>query len=763
MKLLTRPAHACLTALAVALATVAVVTAPPATAAVGDDVIAWLEVEKGAISGGPVFNSGDHGNFSGTGSYTFRETGMTSTMTLTAPAAGVYPVYVRYAAGPLSAEENVTRSMGLLANGEDRQLMSLPMTSFSDWETWRFVEYEVALDQGTNTIAIQCNRSTDSCRLNFDAVQVGGTAPDPCEATPPAPGFQPLFDGTFESFDGWRKAGAGGFGRQTDCFVRGFGGPGATWHTQPLAGSYTVALDWRRNAANRESSVYLASSSRSGAGPVGGLRIPIGTDTGAIVPTGGTAKPADAAALAGALRPIGEWNRYTLQVTPTRLRVLLNGTVVNTWEPAGPIATSGHVGLENRAEGLQVDFRDIQVQHDVDLGRIAGPVRRAAGPGESALANLVAEAQRRATDAQIALVDPDDLGADLLGHPGGYPAAVTRTEAAAVLPADDTLVTMRLTGQQLRGVLEEQWPAAAERLGTSAGFTYAFDPTAAQGQRVSALWLHGTPVGATSTYEVVATPSVTTLGSDRQDTGLTGADALAAHLETVADVTAGSSPLQADVTQHAVGVTVPGGAPASYVAGGPLALDLSSLAFASPSDPRDPTVQVSVGDRSLGAFAVDAQGAAAVRATVPADLAAGPATLTITGTGTGTTVRLPIVVVAAPPTGGGGGPGPTPPVVEKARAEVVARVLPRKVVARATRARVAVVVTAAGVTPTGTVRVKVGARSYVGQLRNGAVTVRLARFAKAGTVRAKVTYLGDAATAAASDTVRIRVVRAGRR
>ena len=78
-------------------------TASPA--AVGDEVVAWVEVEDGEISGGaagpPAFNSGDHSNFSGTGSYTFRETGMTSTMSVDVPAAGTYPVYVRYAAGPL--------------------------------------------------------------------------------------------------------------------------------------------------------------------------------------------------------------------------------------------------------------------------------------------------------------------------------------------------------------------------------------------------------------------------------------------------------------------------------------------------------------------------------------------------------------------------------------------------------------------------------------------------------------------------------------
>lgn len=344
----------------------AVPTLAAPAAAVGEQVIAWVEVEDGTISGGPVFNSGDHSNFSGTGSYTFRETGMTSEMSVTAPEAGVYPVYVRYAAGPLSAEENVTRSMGLLTNGGDRQQMSLPMTSFGDWETWRFVKYEVTLDQGANTVAIQCDRSIDFCRLNFDAIQVGGTAPDPCAATAADPGYTSLFDGTFASFDGWRKAGLGGFGRQTDCTIRTVRGRGAEWFTQQQAAPYTLRLDWRQQAANDDSSVHLASTSRGGADPAGGVSVRIGADTGAVVPAGGALQPADATAVASALRPAGEWNSYAIQVTGSQVRVYLNDTLVNTYDSPTTLPANGFIGLENRSSTDEVDFKRIEVKPGVE-------------------------------------------------------------------------------------------------------------------------------------------------------------------------------------------------------------------------------------------------------------------------------------------------------------------------------------------------------------------------------------------------------------
>lgn len=850
-------------------------TPEPSPAAVGDEMIGWVEVEDGAISGGPGLNSGDHGNFSGTGSYTFRETGMTSTMTVTAPVAGTYPVYVRYAAGPLGADENVTRSMGLLTNGGARQVVSYPMTSFENWEAWRFATAQVTLQQGTNTIAVQCDRGTDFCRLNFDAVQVGGTTPDPCGAATPTPGYTSLYDGTLASFDGWRKAGVGGFGRQTDCTIRSLRGRGATWNTTQQAAPYTLELDWRRISSNDDSSVHLASSSRGGADPVGGYSIPIGADTGAIQPSGGTLKAADQTAVAGALHPVGQWNTYRIQLTSERLDVFLNGTLVNsTSRPAGA-AVSGYVGLENRSLTDRVHFRKIQLRPDVELGRLTAPFTRATladgstvNPGgESTVANLVADAQRWATrtlgsPAQIALVSPTAVGADLLGVSGGYPAAVTYRQAELVQPSTDPLVNLQLTGAQLATVLEQQWQRAADgsvparsflRLGTSAGFTHTYDPTRAEGSRVTGMWLDGEPIVPTTGYSVTVASSLASggdnfrgflAGTARQTTSTVGRTALVDYLEAFAAAT----PLAPDLTQRSVGVAFPGGAPSSYVVGGPLDVDLSSLASSAAPAEQDTSVLVSLGERVLGTFAVDTalgtdptdeRGTAAVRATIPADVAAGPATVSIVGNHTGTTVRLPIVlrlpaesttsVSVAPaavtvargtatvsvavaasdtttPTGdveiyvdgvrtttvtlvdgdataqvgpfattgarsvearylgdGSTRPSTSQPAtvtVSKATPRLTVRTQPAKIVATRTRATVTITTTAAGFTPTGKVTVKIGAKTYTGTLARGKVTVRLATFNKPGTVRAAITYLGDARTRSASTTAKLVVVKA---
>jgi hypothetical protein len=530
-----------------------------------DAPIAWVEVEDGVLSGGPAFNSGEHSNFSGTGSYTFRETGMSSTMTVDAPEAGTYPIYVRYAAGWLSAEEDVTRSMGLLTNGGSRQQMTLPITSTladepveGHWENWEFWSGSVSLNKGENTVALQCDRSVDFCRLNFDAIQVGGSAPDLCLATPADEGYTALFDGTFASFDDWRKAGNGGFGRQNDCYIQNYRGRGAEWLKEQLASPYLLKLDWQTPASDRRSSVYVASSSRAGTDPVGGFRIPIGTpsggDTGAIIPTGGTQQPADGAAVASALRPVGEWNTYLIQVTPSALRVYLNGTLVNTLTSATDLPVDGYIGLENNASG-PVRFKEIQV----------------------------------------------------------LPAAT-----------------------------------------------------------------------ATSTTTLSASPAAVTVKTGRA----------------------------------AVSVSVDAG-----------------------------------GTPATGQVEISAGGATATTVT----LVDGKARATLapfTGTGTkAITARYLGSDIVEPSTAS------TTVAVRKAASTLTASVQPRKIVAKRTKATLQVGVRARGITPAGTVTVTVGSTTMTARLVHGRAVFRLPKFAKAGTVRATVTYHGDASTTAVRAAVTIKVVK----
>jgi 5'-nucleotidase len=488
---------------------------------------------------------------------------------------------------------------------------------------------------------------------------------------------------------------------------------------------------------------------------------------------------------------VGQWNRFAVQVTPQRIRVLLNGTPVNAVDRTAP--TVGHIGLENRAGTDQVGFRDIQLTPGVVLGELSGAARRAttgddgtADPGdESTLANFVADSQRWATrgssggNAKVALVASTSLQDDLAPADG----AVTYADAAAAVAAEP-LVNLRLTGAQVETVLEQQWQpdGGFVSLGASSGLTWTHDPARPVGERITGVWLDGAPLDPALNYSVTAAASLAAgtddfpgfaAGIGRRTPDASTHSALAAY---VGDASAGG-PLAVPRTQRGVGVHVPGGA-TSWQAGTTYALDLSSWSYSATSDPVDDTVDVTVGGRSVGSFAVEdgeadpgEHGTIAVRAALPVDLPAGATTVEVVGPTTGTTVRLPITVTAAPaeptpvPTPVTTPPGTTPPPTTtlpaaptRAGATVKVRVRPGRVVARRTRARLVVTVVGGASTPTGKVTAKVGTRKVRGTLRDGRVVLRLPVVARPGRTKVRVSYPGDDHTRAARRTVRIRAV-----
>ncbi|MBB2892988.1 bifunctional metallophosphatase/5'-nucleotidase [Flexivirga oryzae] len=316
------------------------------------------------------------------------------------------------------------------------------------------------------------------------------------------------------------------------------------------------------------------------------------------------------------------------------------------------------------------------------LGNIDGPFNRAKDStavenrgGESTLGNLVAEAQRWATEsattgsAQIAFMNPGGLRADMVGNnESGYPAVLTYKQAATVQPFANTLVNMALTGAQIRQVLEQQWqPDGASRpflrLGISKGFTYTYDPAGATNDHIRQMWLNGEPIDESATYSVTVNSFLAAggdnflelaNGTDKKDTGQTDLQGMVDYMAA----NAADSALPVDNSQRSVGVHFPDGAPASYHPGDTVAFDLSSLSM-STGTATDSSVTVSLGDTQLGTFPVDSTvgtakddetGTASVSVTLPAGTPAGTAALTVTGDTTGTTSQVAVTVEAAPTT-----------------------------------------------------------------------------------------------------------------
>ncbi|MFO1298181.1 MAG: bifunctional metallophosphatase/5'-nucleotidase [Rubrivivax sp.] len=146
------------------------------------------------------------------------------------------------------------------------------------------------------------------------------------------------------------------------------------------------------------------------------------------------------------------------------------------------------------------------------VGRIAAPLSRtAAANGESALGQVIADAQLAATarefGARLALMNPGGIRADLAPR-AGDDGQVRYEDLFSVQPFYNNLVTMTLTGAQLVQVLEQQWlnqPTAAGRvLSVSRGFTYAWDASKPPGQRIvpGSVKFDGVPIAADATVRV---------------------------------------------------------------------------------------------------------------------------------------------------------------------------------------------------------------------------------------------------------------------
>ncbi len=280
--------------------------------------------------------------------------------------------------------------------------------------------------------------------------------------------------------------------------------------------------------------------------------------------------------------------------------------------------------------------------------------------GESTIGNFVADVQKWSTGADIALMNPGGIRANLTYASSGAsdPAGnVTYREAATVQPFANTLVTLTMTGDEIRRVLEEQWqPTGSARpflkLGVSEGLVYTYDPTAARGSHITGITLDGVPIDPAMEYTVAANSflagggdnfSTFKEGDDKRDTGKI-------DLQSMVDWFDANGTAEPDYAQRAIGVTVSPADADGYSAGDQVTVALSSLAF-SAGEPAPGEVALSLGDVPLATGSVDPTivdttdegGRATLVFTVP-DGVTGEQQLTISVPSTGTTAQVPFTI-----------------------------------------------------------------------------------------------------------------------
>ncbi|MFA7497450.1 MAG: 5'-nucleotidase C-terminal domain-containing protein [Leucobacter sp.] len=172
------------------------------------------------------------------------------------------------------------------------------------------------------------------------------------------------------------------------------------------------------------------------------------------------------------------------------------------------------------------------------VGRISADILRGGTPPgtdrsvESALGNLIADiTQQSIAGADIGVMNAGGLREDLIYVEGAAdgsggllpPGTVTYRDVANVQPFANTMMTVQLTGAQVKELLEQQWTVATvadqaveqkRHLSVSAGLSYTYRPDAPLGSRITSISLHGAPIDPAASY-TVATISFLANGGDR--------------------------------------------------------------------------------------------------------------------------------------------------------------------------------------------------------------------------------------------------------
>ncbi len=154
--------------------------------------------------------------------------------------------------------------------------------------------------------------------------------------------------------------------------------------------------------------------------------------------------------------------------------------------------------------------------------------------GESALGNLIADAQRAALGTDVAFMNPGGIRASLSA------GSVTYGELFTIQPFGNSLVKMTLTGQQIVDLLNQQWANQPfPRILKTSGLTYTWDNSRPVGDRIVEVRRNGELLDRSAAFTVTVNRFLTAGGDNftilprgqNQVGGPLDLDALIAHIQ----------------------------------------------------------------------------------------------------------------------------------------------------------------------------------------------------------------------------------------
>ncbi|MEK0084238.1 bifunctional metallophosphatase/5'-nucleotidase [Benzoatithermus flavus] len=227
--------------------------------------------------------------------------------------------------------------------------------------------------------------------------------------------------------------------------------------------------------------------------------------------------------------------RYLAVVDLVVDRVKQKDKEVVTWTPSWRFVPTAGVTPDPEVQAVVARW---EKQLDAELGAPVGRTaveldsrRNAVRTAETNMGNLIADAIRAATGADIGLVNGGGIRGDRT-YPAG--TVLTRKDILSELPFGNVTVLIELKGADLLAALENgvsQVEHGAGRFPQVSGLRFAFDPKAAPGARVGEVTIGDAPLDPARTYKVAT-----------NDYMLAGGDGFAslAHGKVLIDPSAGT-------------------------------------------------------------------------------------------------------------------------------------------------------------------------------------------------------------------------------
>jgi 5'-nucleotidase len=134
---------------------------------------------------------------------------------------------------------------------------------------------------------------------------------------------------------------------------------------------------------------------------------------------------------------------------------------------------------------------------------------------ETNVGNFIADAYRNAAKSDVALVNGGSIRADLIYNPG----VLTKRDVLSILPFNNPIVKVEISGKTLRETLEHGVARSAEdnepgRFPQISGMTFKFDTTRPAGNRLTEILVGGKPLDEKKTYTLATSDFLVSRGGD---------------------------------------------------------------------------------------------------------------------------------------------------------------------------------------------------------------------------------------------------------